>query len=80
MHIPRRAARKAKTTVPKMIVTTRPEVVRLFWRSMQVVSPADPVWQIKPATQDIMGVKVGMQFVPVAALAPVVVRHQVIED
>lgn len=80
MHIPSKEAKKAKTMVAKIMVTTRPEVVRLFWRTMQVVSPAGWIWQIRPGAQEMIGVKVGMQFVPVAELAPVVVRHQVMED
>lgn len=44
---------------------------------MHVVSPAGWLWQIRPGTQLITGVKVGMQFVPVEAPF-VVVRHQVV--
>lgn len=80
IHIPRSVAKKATTIAPKMTVTTMPEVVRLSCRTMQVVSPSDCVWQIRPGAQEITGVKVGMQFVPVAASAPVVVTHQVIEE
>jgi hypothetical protein len=78
MHIPKSEAKKANRTVAKMIVTTRPEVVRLFWRTMHVVSPAVWVWQIRPGTQLITGVKVGMQLEPVEAPF-VVVRHQVVD-
>jgi hypothetical protein len=77
MHMPKRAAAKANRTVAKMIETTRPEVVRLSWRTMHVVTPADWLWQIRPGTQLITGVKVGMQVVPVDA--PFVVdMHQVV--
>jgi hypothetical protein len=77
MHMARRAATKVATTIAKTIVTTRPEVVRLSWRTMHVVSPADWVWQIRPGAQPIMGVEVGMQVLPVEAPL-VVVIHQVV--
>jgi hypothetical protein len=77
-HIPKREAKKANRTVAKMMVTTRPEVVRLFWRTMHVVSPAGWVWQIRPGAQLIIGVKVGIQVEPVDA--PFVdVMHQVVD-
>jgi hypothetical protein len=73
----KRTAAKANRTVAKMIATTRPEIVRLSWRTMHVVTPAAWLWQIRPGTQLIIGVKVGMQVEPVDA--PFVVGiHQVV--
>jgi len=41
MHMVKSVAAKIAMAIAKMMVTTRPEVVRLSWRTMHVVSPAD---------------------------------------
>ena len=65
------------TIAPKKIDTTRPDVVRLSWRYMQVTMFAAWVWQIRPGEHPITGVEVGKH---VEAVEPpaVVVIHQVV--
>jgi hypothetical protein len=73
------AMKKPATAVPKIIETTRPEVVRLSCLIMQEVLPSTSVWQIRPGTQETMGVVVTVVVVTVLP-AVTLFTVQVIDD